>query len=127
MHWMPFAMVRIAAFYIAGVGLGIGTSALPDKETSALLFVLFSLSYFPVYFLTRKSRNIKLASGCVGLMAIACAGLAQVRWQTAAYEKGNDFTPTEIPLPEPPCQEAGAPVMTTPSESSADGVSRYEI
>lgn len=96
MHWMPFAMVRIAVFYIAGVGLGIGTSALPDKESSALLFVLFSLSYFPIYFLTRKSRNIKLASGCIGLMAITCAGLAQVRWHTAVYEKGNDFIPKEI-------------------------------
>ena len=89
-------MVRIAVFYIAGVGLGIGTSALPDKESSALLFVLFSLSYFPIYFLTRKSRNIKLASGCIGLMAITCAGLAQVRWHTAVYEKGNDFIPKEI-------------------------------
>lgn len=119
MHWMPFAMVRIAAFYIAGVGLGIGTSVLPDKEISALLFVLFSLSYFPVYFLTLRSRNIKLASGCIGLMAIACAGLAQVRWQEAAYQQGNNFAPEEV--------KAYVVKLTTPPEEKSKSWKRVGV
>jgi len=116
---MPFAMVRIAAFYIAGVGLGIGTSVLPEKEASALLFVLFSLSYFPVYFLTRKSRNIKLASGCIGLVAIACAGLAQVRWLEDSYRKGNDFNPGPV--------QAYVVKLTTPPEEKSKSWKRVGI
>jgi competence protein ComEC len=96
MHWMPFAMVRIAVFYIAGIGLAMIFPQQPDKDLCALLFVLFSVSYFPAYFLTRKSRNIKVISGCVGLMAITCAGFTQVRWQEETYLRGNSFEPQQV-------------------------------
>lgn len=71
-------MVRIAAFFAAGVLLCIFRPDLLSENHTIILFTVFSLSYFPVRFFLRFSRVLKLASGLIGLSAVAIAGYLTV-------------------------------------------------
>jgi competence protein ComEC len=74
LKWMPYAMVRIAAFYIAGTLLGIYLPEVisPDFATFSFLFLLFLFS-IGFFFLT-KSVFRSIALGVTGLTAVFVAG-----------------------------------------------------
>ncbi|MEQ9414715.1 MAG: hypothetical protein RIF39_12840, partial [Cyclobacteriaceae bacterium] len=72
-RWIPYAMVRIAAFFIAGVLLGIyqpGILSLDFAQTALFLFVGL---YFLVYWVLSK-RKRTLILGILGLLSISLAG-----------------------------------------------------
>ncbi len=74
LKWMPYAMVRIAAFFIAGTLLGIYLPKVISPDFAAISFLvllfLFSIGFF---FLTASSfRSIGL--GVAGLTAVFVAG-----------------------------------------------------
>ena len=82
LKWIPYVMVRIAAFFIAGILLGIYQPDLIAERfiINALIGLLFS--YFASYFLLKKSQHLKVITGCIGLIAIFCAGYWNVLYQT---------------------------------------------
>jgi competence protein ComEC len=74
LKWMPYAMVRIATFFIGGILLGI---YLPDvvSESLATSFFLALLSFFAVgYIYAKKSTARVVGLGSIGLCAILIAG-----------------------------------------------------
>ncbi len=72
-RWVPYAMVRIAAFFIAGILLAIYHPALVAANDAIAIFGLLVLTYFVVFFLVPKnSRNPWI--GICGLVAILAGG-----------------------------------------------------
>ncbi len=78
MRWMPFVMVRIAAFFTAGVVVCIYQPNLISTPLLIILFIGSSLFYFLVAFFLHSVRALKLISGFVGLSSMAIAGYLNV-------------------------------------------------
>lgn len=72
-RWIPYAMVRIAAFFIAGILLGIyQPNIISFNSAKIILFTLIGLYFFVYWVVTRKRRTV--ISGILGLFAIFFAG-----------------------------------------------------
>lgn len=82
LKWMPYVMVRIAAFFIAGILLGIYQQELLFEATVFILFGGLLLFYFTGYLFFKKSTGIKSLTGITGLLAILVAGYLNVLLQT---------------------------------------------
>ena len=82
LKWMPYVMVRIAAFFIAGILLGIYQPDLLTEGSafSALGVLLFF--YLIGYRFFKRSSSLKLVTGLIGLIAILVAGYVNVLLQT---------------------------------------------
>ena len=74
LKWMPYAMVRIAAFFIAGVLLGIYWPDAISENSAAIFFFVFLFLFLACYFFLRKSKARPIALGIVGLCSIFIAG-----------------------------------------------------
>lgn len=72
-RWIPYAMVRVAAFFIAGILLGIYQ---PDIISLGLakttLFLLIGLYFFIYWVLSKRKRTLIL--GILGLLSVLFAG-----------------------------------------------------
>jgi competence protein ComEC len=82
LKWMPYVMVRIAAFFIAGILLGIYQ---PELFTEFAAFIGLGgllLFYFISYQFLKKNTSLKLVTGFTGLIAILVAGYLNVLLQT---------------------------------------------
>lgn len=72
-RWIPYAMVRIAAFFIAGILLGIyQPNIISFNSAKIILFTLIALYVLVYWIVTRKRRTV--ISGVLGLFAIFFAG-----------------------------------------------------
>lgn len=71
MRWIPFAMVRIAVIFMAGILLGIYQSKLINETAAAILFVAGTIIYAVVRF---SVHNVRLWSGVIGLSVVFVAG-----------------------------------------------------
>lgn len=74
MQWIPFAMVRITAIFIAGVFTGIYSPDFPDSSATFTLFLVSGILYIPVRFTFRSYGSLRLISGITGLTSIFFAG-----------------------------------------------------
>ena len=82
LKWMPYVMVRIAAFFIAGILLGIYQPELLPEAAAFIVLGALLLFYFIGYQFFKKSNSVKLFTGFVGLIAILVAGYLNVLLQT---------------------------------------------
>lgn len=87
LKWIPYVMVRIAAFFIACILFGIYQPELLPEATAFIVLGGLLLFYFIGYQFFKKSNRVKLFTGFVGLTAILVAGYANVLLQT---ESRND-------------------------------------
>ena len=97
LKWIPYVMVRIAAFFIAGILLGIYQ---PELFTEFAVFIGLGgllLFYFICYQFFKKSNSVKLFTGFVGLIAILLAGYANVLLQTES-RNARHFLKLEQPI-----------------------------
>ncbi len=78
MHWIPFAMVRIAAIFISGILLCICYPDVLSQKTATVFLTIFIVAYFSIWFFMNHSPSIKVVSGTIGLSAIFCAGYLNV-------------------------------------------------
>lgn len=74
LKWMPYAMVRIAAFFTAGVLLGIYWPNVNSIQLATRLFLSLLLFFAVCYFFLKKSTLRSIAVGAVGLCAVFVAG-----------------------------------------------------
>jgi competence protein ComEC len=80
-HWTPFALVRIALFFIAGILLGVYQPQLFMQWHSVMVAITFTIFYFGGYFFWR-GRALSTTSGVLGLAAVFFFGYAHVLLQT---------------------------------------------
>ncbi|NJN42827.1 MAG: ComEC family competence protein [Flammeovirgaceae bacterium] len=82
MRWIPYAMIRIAGFFIGGILLGIYVPNL--LSISFLLYAVGAsvLLYVAFYFLFRRSRWLGVLSGITGLLAIFLCGYLHTYFYT---------------------------------------------
>ena len=74
LKWIPYAMVRIAAFFIGGVLLGV---YLPDAipvDSATWIFFIFLFLFALCFSFLRKSKSRSFAVGLIGLCSIFIAG-----------------------------------------------------
>ena len=95
MHWIPFAMVRIAAFFISGILLCICFPDVLSQNPATVFLTIFTLLYFLIWFWLAWSPSIKLASGTLGLAAIFCAGYLNVLLKNESRQEDHLIHATE--------------------------------
>lgn len=76
-RWVPYAMVRIAAFFIAGILLGIYQADVIPLDWAYLLLGLLVLLYLTIYIALPKARR-SVFVGAIGLTAIFFVGYAHL-------------------------------------------------
>ncbi len=74
MQWIPYVMVRITAFFAAGVLLGIFFPSLFQQRNATVFLTILSTVYFVIRFLLVRTVSLRLASGITGLVIIFIAG-----------------------------------------------------
>lgn len=77
MRWTPFAMVRIASVFIAGVLVGIFYPELLIPEMTLFLIILSGTLYFGFYAVL-KNDALRVFSGATGMLIIFLSGLLNV-------------------------------------------------
>ena len=82
LKWMPYVMVRIAAFFIAGILLGIYQPDLLTEGSAFSALGLLLFFYLIGYRFFKRSSSLKLVTGLIGLIAILVTGYANVLLQT---------------------------------------------
>jgi len=86
LKWIPYVMVRIAAFFIAGILIGIYLPELLPENSAFIVLGVLVLFYFIGYQFLKKSNSVKLYTGVVGLITILVAGYANVLLQTESRD-----------------------------------------
>jgi competence protein ComEC len=96
-HWIPFALVRIVIFFIAGVVTALFYPDVIPSEYQAVWLSVFVVLYASLFMLHRRTRNRKFNPGIVALPAIFIAGYfslvnkVECRWN-------NHLSQVNIPI-----------------------------
>ena len=107
-RWIPYTMVRIAAFFIAGILLGIYQSKIISLELAETILIASVVLYVLVYWIVSRKKRTLVAGG-IGLLAIFLAGyvhlLLFVDWHQpdhlSTYRKEIKYYQAEVlGLPE---------------------------
>jgi competence protein ComEC len=107
-RWIPYAMVRITAFFIAGILAGIYWPDELSEYNAALIFAVLLLSYFLAVLLLRGSSALKAVSGLTGLMAVFLAGYIHLLNSTDA-RRPSHITHINKPIDYYFAEVTGAP------------------
>jgi competence protein ComEC len=94
-RWTPYALVRIALFFVAGILSGI---YVPDFFSQFHLFVVcltLTVLYF-IVFLIWRSKALASTSGVVGLVTIFLFGYAHVLFRTDARQSDSFVNNSQI-------------------------------
>lgn len=78
MKWIPFVMVRVTAFFAAGVLAGIHFPLLVPLKGLTVFLTIFSLVYLVLWYALNRLPAIRLTSGIIGLLLIGGFGYAAV-------------------------------------------------
>jgi competence protein ComEC len=78
LKWIPYAMVRITTFFIAGILVGIYFPDFVTERIAFLLFVILVLGYVGIYLAFRHHAVLSVMSGLLGLLSIFFAGYLNV-------------------------------------------------
>lgn len=89
MQWIPFAMVRIAAVFMAGILLSIYYPEVISQELATVFLIIFTVIYFLVRFFLNRSPSIKVATGSIGLGVIFFAGYLNVILKMESHQTGH--------------------------------------
>ncbi len=74
LKWVPYAMVRIAAFFIGGILFGIYWPGIIPPQQALLLSAGLAVSYFTSFFILKRNSSLILVSGFIGLISIFLTG-----------------------------------------------------
>jgi competence protein ComEC len=76
--WLPYAMVRISAFFIAGILIGVYLpDDFPAQAISEILTILI-VTYFGSWFALRHKSSLRMLTGITGLLSMVCVGYLMV-------------------------------------------------
>ena len=89
MRWIPFAMVRIATVFIAGILLCIYFPEFLTTQNARRLFLSLGVSYILVWFFLQRSKALRLSTGIPGLSAIFLAGYLNVMLKDESRQEDN--------------------------------------
>jgi competence protein ComEC len=78
MRWIPFVMVRVAAFFAAGVLVGIYFPWLVPVRGLTVFLTILSLVYLVLWFVLNRLPILRLTSGIIGLTLMTGFGYATV-------------------------------------------------
>jgi competence protein ComEC len=81
LKWIPYSMVRVAAFFTAGVLAAIYLPNLLDVKTTVTVSVILIFSYF-LGRLFLQNRALSFVTGLVGLVAVAFLGYSHLLLRT---------------------------------------------
>lgn len=76
-RWVPYAMVRIAAFFVGGILLAIYNPSLLRTQTASMLVVFLLICYF-IFYILIPPRKRSPVIGIIGLAAVLAAGYAHL-------------------------------------------------
>jgi competence protein ComEC len=82
LRWVPYAMVRVVIFFIAGILVGIFAFDCIAELTVQIIFAAVILLYYVSYLLLRNNQWLSPLTGCLGLSAIFLAGYLTVLQKT---------------------------------------------
>src|SRR6267143_113505 len=88
-RWIPYVMVRVTAFFIAGILVGLFW---PDEISEYAALVIFGcllLGYFLTVIFLQESSALKTVSGLIGLMAVFAAGYVHLLNNTDARKPSH--------------------------------------
>ncbi len=85
--WIPFAMVRVAIFFIAGILVGIYLPNLIPLNQAIITLAGISVLYFVAFALLKRYRSTML--GSLGLLAIFFMGYVHLLTQTESREENH--------------------------------------
>jgi len=85
LSWVPFAMVRITLFLVAGILLAIYQPIIISEQLGFYLLVTLAALYLFTYFISR-SRSLKFVSGVIGLIGIMMFGYLHLMHNTGSSE-----------------------------------------
>ncbi len=89
LRWIPYAVVRIVIFFIAGIILGIYQPDFLPQLYLEIIFALALLSYIAFFLLQRFYKRLLFNPGLLGLMIIFLAGYLRVLDCTDARKPEN--------------------------------------
>jgi len=78
MQWIPFVMVRVTAFFTAGILTGIYFPTFLPPETATVFLIILALVYLISWLGLRRQQIIRLISGFVAMIALFLMGLVVV-------------------------------------------------
>lgn len=76
-RWIPYALVRITLFFIAGILLGVYQPTFFSQQHSMVVGLIFTLTYFLAYFFW-GGKTLSTTSGVLGLTVVLFFGYAHV-------------------------------------------------
>ena len=82
LKWIPYAMVRVAAFFIGGVLLGIYWPTILPEGIAVILFLGFVFLFGLILVVLKKSAMRSVVSGMAGLCAVFVAGFVNLLYHT---------------------------------------------
>ena len=88
-RWIPYAFIRIALYFIAGIVLAIFFPELIPEATGVAILISLVVFYIFCYFLFRLLKNSWFNLGVVGLPAIFMAGYVHLIGQTESRQSGH--------------------------------------
>ncbi|MEQ8425494.1 MAG: ComEC family competence protein, partial [Cyclobacteriaceae bacterium] len=96
-QWIPYAMVRIAAFFIAGILLGIYNPQLLEPEFAQILLCGLVLAYLIYCLIARNQMKRTPLTGVIGLLAVFMAGYVHLSLYVE-WNKTNHLSKVEPQL-----------------------------
>lgn len=82
LKWIPYALVRITAFFLGGVLAGIYLPDVVSENTLVILFFVFLLLYFIGFIFLKKSKTRPIIVGFAGLCSVFMAGYINLLYHT---------------------------------------------
>ena len=82
LKWIPYALVRITAFFLGGVLAGIYLPDVVSENTLVILFFVFLLLYFIGFIFLKKSKARSIIIGFAGLCSVFMAGYINLLYHT---------------------------------------------
>jgi len=89
LHWIPYAVVRIVLFFIAGILLGIYCPDFLPQHIAAIVFVALLTVYIGHFIAQRITQKTLFNPGMIGLLAILLAGYLQLLHRTDSRRADN--------------------------------------
>jgi competence protein ComEC len=89
LSWVPFAMVRITLFLVAGILLAIYQPFIISEQLGSKLLITLTALYLITYFIFRSYRSLKFVSGVIGLLGIMMFGYLHLMLNTGSSENNH--------------------------------------
>jgi competence protein ComEC len=121
LKWIPYVLVRVTLFFIAGILIGIYLpDVVPEKVGITSAFTLL-IVYFIIRIVFRGKRYLSLASGFIGLVLITVCGYLVL------LQKTDSRKPNHLINFHEPIQFYEAVVITTPESKQKSWKTEVEI